>query len=338
MSKRKGIAVAGNIIADIVYNIDTYPEKGMLATIYDVIPAVGGCVPNTGIDLATIDKALPVSAIGIIGDDENGRFIVSKLQKAGINVDRVKISEKHPTSFCNVMSMPTGERTFFNKKGANEFFSPDDTDISSLDCEILHIGYILLLDAFDAYDEEYGTVMARFLKKVQEKGIKTSVDVVSSTCDEYGQKILPALKYCDYAIMNEIESCRIFGINAYDGEKINIKNIEETMKKMAQAGVREKIIIHSKEISFILDVKSGAFCYVPSLRIPKELIKGSVGAGDAFCAGSLYGLYMGFPDKEILEFSSAAAACNLFEANSVDGMRSKEEILKIMNTYGRMEL
>ena len=56
------------------------------------------------------------------------------------------------------------------------------------------------------------------------------------------------------------------------------------------------------------------------------MIKGSVGAGDSFCAGSLDGIYYGLSDEETLKFSSAAAACNLFEANSIDGMKTKEEI------------
>ena len=33
--------------------------------------------------------------------------------------------------------------------------------------------------------------------------------------------------------------------------------------------------------------------------------------------------------------ASAAAACSLFEANSVDGMRSKEEIYEVMRSFVR---
>ena len=102
-------------------------------------------------------------------------------------------------------------------------------------------------------------------------------------------------------------------------------------------GVGEKVIVHCKPAGFCLD-KSGLFTCVPSLEIPSSEIKGSVGAGDAFCAASLYGIYNGFTDKEILEFASAAAACNLFSENSVDGMRSAEEITKMLKTYKRKEL
>ena len=96
--------------------------------------------------------------------------------------------------------------------------------------------------------------------------------------------------------------------------------------------------MHCKEIGFALDVQSGAFTEVPSLEIPKEEIKGSVGAGDAYCAGSLYALYNGYSDAQILEFASSAAACNLFSANSVDGMKTKTEIEKMSEKYGRKKI
>lgn len=335
---KKGIVIAGNLIADVVKNIDVYPDVGMMAYVSDISCAVGGCVPNTSIDVAKIDRTVPIKALGKVGDDENGRYIVGELQKNGVNTEGILVSKTSPTSFCDVMSMPSGERTFFHKKGANTEFSPEDIDISSLNCDIFHIGYILLLDKFDEKDENYGTVMARFLKSVQEKGIKTSIDVVSDSGADYGEKIIPALKYCNYVIINEIECSRIFNIDPYENGKMNRENVKKAMLKTAEAGVKDKVIIHCKEMAFSLDVKTSEFCEVPSLKIPKEEIKGSVGAGDAFCAASLYGLYRGFSDKEVLEFASSAAACNLFSANSVDGMRTKEEIMDLAKKYGRLSL
>ena len=137
--------------------------------------------------------------------------------------------------------------------------------------------------------------------------------------------------------MNETESCSIWNIEPYTADgKINAENIETAMRKMAECGVKDKIIIHCKTAAFIMDVQSGEISYMPSLKIPKDEIKGSVGAGDAFCAGSLYGIYNGYSDTQILEFASAAAACSLFEANSVDGMKSKNEILNIIEKYERL--
>lgn len=334
--ERKGITVAGNILTDIVKSIDCYPKLSMLANITNIKQAVGGCAPNTAIDLAKIDRSIPISVIGKIGDDEYGRFVLSELSRYGIDCERVTVSAGRPTSFSDVMSLPSGERTFFHARGANAEFSPEDIDISSLNCVILHIGYILLLDAFDKEDCEYGTVMARFLHDVKERGIKTSVDVVSDSSADYKAKILPALKYCDYIILNEIESSMLSDLPPYNPDgSINTENIRKTMEFMASKGVAEKVIVHCKDAGFCYDVPSGSFTEVASLKIPPEEIKGSVGAGDAFCAGCLYGIYNGFDDKHILEFAASAAACNLFSENSVDGMRSYNEIEKLSQKYER---
>lgn len=337
--ERKGITIAGNILTDIVKNVDCYPKVGMLANILESSMAVGGCVPNTAIDLAKIDRTLQVSAIGMVGDDESGRFVLSKLGKYKIDCQQVTVSSSKPTSYSDVISMPSGERTFFHARGANAEFSPEHIDLSLINSTILHIGYILLLDQFDKYDDEYGTVMARFLHDAQQQGIKTSVDVVSDSTADYKAKILPALKYCNYAILNEIECCMLTGLEPYDPDgKPNIVNIRKTMEYMASCGVSDKIIVHCKQAGFSYDVASSEFTIVPSLKIPSDEIKGSVGAGDAFCAGALYGIYNGFDDRRILEFASAAAACNLFSENSVDGMKNFQEIEAMPEKYGRVQL
>ena len=338
IGEKKGIAIAGNMLLDVVKNIERYPSVGMLVEISDVSYAVGGCAPNTAIDLARIDSSIPISAIGKLGTDENGRFVLSKLQQNGVDISKVSFSTSMPTAFSDVMSVPSGERTFFHKRGANSEFSPEDIDLDSLGCSHLHIGYILLLDRFDAEDKTYGTVMARFLHKAQSKGIKTSIDIVSASDGDFARKVIPSLKYCNYVIINELECCAIWGLEArMPSGALNRQNIELAMKKTVDAGVRDRVIIHCKEASFIMNSKY-ELTAVPSLRIPPEEIKGTVGAGDAFCAGSLYGLYNGMDDRQILEFASAAAACSLFEANSVDGMRTKGEILQLADKYGRLEL
>ncbi len=333
---RKGIAIVGNITCDIVKVIDCYPKMGMLSNITSVGRAVGGCVPNTIIDLAKIDHNIPLYAAGKVGDDEYGRYVTNQLQKHGINTEQIRVSSAASTSFTDVMSQTGGERTFFHLRGANAQLSPEDVDLSALNCSILHAGYILLLDKFDQADDEYGTVMARFLHDAQAKGIKTSVDVVSDSTADYKAKILPALKYCNYCIINEIECCAIWGLEPYKADgSLHIDNIRLAMERMKAAGVREKIVIHCKEMGFCLDVATDTFTTVPSLQLPAEKIKGSVGAGDAFCAGALYAIYNNWSDSDLLTFAAATAGYSLFADNSIDGMRSKDEVWKLAEQYGR---
>ncbi len=334
-----GIAVAGTIITDIVKIIDTFPERGMLSNIKTFSRSVGGCVPNTLIDLAKIDNSLPLYAIGKVGDDEYGRYITSQLQHYGIDIKRVLLSDKLPTSFCDVMSVQsTGERTFFNMRGANAEFAPEDINLSELNCDILHMGYILMMDKFDCHDDKYGTVMAHFFNKVQQCGIKTSIDVVSDSGKRFKETIVPVLKYCNYAFMNEIEACGISGLEPRNSDgSINIDNIYKTMKMMIDYGVKDKVIIHCPEAGFCMNA-DGSFIKTASLNIPSDSIKGTVGAGDAFCAGCLYSIYKGYSDEKMLDFASRAAACCLFASNSVDGIKSYDEMIKQTESFTRITI
>ncbi|MBQ8311471.1 MAG: helix-turn-helix domain-containing protein [Clostridia bacterium] len=339
MGDRHGIVIAGNILTDTVKQIDFYPEKGMLANVRSLSMAVGGSVPNTGIDLAKIDRSIKVSALGRIGNDERGKYVVGEMQKNGIDVSNVITSSTSPTSSSDVMQITsTGERTFFHHRGANAEFCPEDVKLSALNCKMMHIAYILLLDRFDEADEEYGTAMARFLKSVQEEGIETSIDVVSDSSGLFAEKVIPALHYTDYAFMNEIEGSGVSGIPVRDADgNLQADNIRKTMEIILSKGVRRKVIMHCPEAGFCLDA-DGTFAVVPSIKLEKGFIKGTVGAGDAFCAGCLYGIYNGLDSRAMLEFASGAACCNLMAEDSVSGMRDKNFIFDFIAKHERLTI
>lgn len=335
----QGITIAGDILVDIVNILDKYPEKNMLANVLSTVHAVGGCVPNTIIDLAKIDSDIFLSAVGKVGNDENGRYVISQMKKYGIDISGVKVDEKSVTASSNVMTdSRTGERTFFYTGGANSTFDIEDIDIDALDCKIFHIGYILLLDALDSEDSEYKTRMARLLDKISKKGIKTSIDVVSEDGERFVEKIIPALKYSDYVIVNEVESCRVTGLSPRNPDgSICVENIKRTMGKFFEYGVREKVIVHCAEAGFLMD-KDGSFYASGSLELPEGYIKGSVGAGDAYAAACLYGIYKKYEPVHMLEFAAAAAACNLSESDSVSGMKNRSEIEQLAAKYKKREI
>ena len=86
MQNQNGITFAGNILVDVVKTITGYPEPGMLANITAVSQAVGGCVPNTAIDVAKMDQNVSIRALGRVGDDAYGRYVTGQMQKYGIEV------------------------------------------------------------------------------------------------------------------------------------------------------------------------------------------------------------------------------------------------------------
>ena len=81
----KGITIAGNILTDKIKLIDAYPQQGMLCNISKVEMGVGGAVPNTIIDLAVLDPTVPLKAVGLVGDDAEGRFAVGMMKDKGVD-------------------------------------------------------------------------------------------------------------------------------------------------------------------------------------------------------------------------------------------------------------
>jgi len=334
---KKGIAIAGNLIADIVKFIDEYPGRGMLTNVRGKSLGVGGACANTGCDLAALDPSIKIYAYGRVGGDDYGRFVTDTLANYGINTDGVIITNGADTSYTDVMTeINGGGRTFFHAGGANALFVPEDIHLDPDKIYMLHIGYALLLDGFDASDAEYGTVMARFLRGVQAAGIKTSIDVVSEQGERFDKIVPPALKYCDNVILNEIEAGMVANIEPRRADgSIIIENLNGIARALLDRGVRDCVYIHCPECGFAMDA-AGEHELVPSLDLPDGYIKGGVGAGDAFCSGILYGIYTCMCMREKLELAAACAACNLSVPDSVSGARSLNETLKLNRMYAKL--
>lgn len=327
---KKGIAVAGNMIVDTIYPVNHYPQIGELATIEDNIrKATGGALCNVIVDLAKLDATLPLTALGVIGDDAAGRFIETYLS-AFPRIDRSQIVREGTTSFTAVMNdESTKQRTFFHFHGANAKFSEKHIDWNRLDVDILHIGYILLLDELDGPDSEFGTKMARLLASAQRRGIKTSIDVVSDTENRFRAIVPPALKYTDYCIINEVEAERTTGIALRDSIGIIEENMLLALTVIQGMGVSEWVVVHAPEGGYGLNCMTEEIVKAKSLRLPNGYIKGTTGAGDAFCAGVLYGAYMEKHFMEAIELGIACAACSLSEPGATEGMRRYDEVLKL---------
>ena len=329
MSK-KGIAVAGNMIVDILYPTYGIPKPGELVTVSgDIDRSTGGCLCNDIVDLAKLDPEMPLVAVGRTGDDESGKYIMEKLREHK-NIDLSHVKVTGVSSFTLVMAdQISTQRTFYHCRGGNAALCEEDFDWDKLDVDLLHIGYILLLDTLDEEDPVYGTKMAKLLKAAQDHGIKTSIDVVSEASDRFRRLVSPALRYTDYCVINEVEASATTGIalRTEDGTLIK-ENFPAALKAMKDMGVSTWAVIHCPEIGCGLD-ENNTFVEVPSLKLPKGWIVGTVGAGDAFCSGVLYGAWKGMDLKSSIELATASAACSLSQAGATEGMRPVEEVLKL---------
>ena len=333
---RKGICVAGNMIVDVLYPIEGWPRQGELVHIKDGISrSTGGAVCNVIMDLAALDADLPLQAMGKIGEDAEGDLILERLG-AFANIDTSNVLREGISAHTLVMSdVKAGQRTFFTYLGANARFDEACVDWDNVRADIFHIGYVLLLNALDQPDEAYGSKLARLLHDAQARGMRTSVDVVSETSDRFQRLVPPAMKYADYCVINEYEAQMTTGVplRGADGALLR-ENLPAALRAMRGMGVGEWAVIHSPEGGFGMG-RDGAYVERASLDLPEGYIKGSVGAGDAFCAGVLYAAEQDWDLARAIDLGIASAAAALSRPGSTEGMRPLKEVLELLDLYER---
>lgn len=334
MAGKSGICCAGNMLVDITYPIEAYPKQNELTHITDGIEmSTGGSVCNTIADLARLDPTMHLVASGFAGYDAEGEFMLKELGKyPNINLEHVKREGR--TSFTAVMSNnQTKERTFFVYGGANKNYCEKDIDWDKLDVNIFHIGYLLLLPFLDQENEIYGTNMAKLLHDAQEKGFQTSIDVVTEAGDRFQKIVRPALRYTDYCIINELEAQQITGIvlREEDGT-LHPENMKDALGELKKLGVSTWAVIHCPEMGCGLDSQNNYYA-MNSLKLPKGYIKGSVGAGDAFCAGVLYAAEKKLGIREGLKIGTSAAAAALSSVGASEGVKRVDEVLELYQRY-----
>lgn len=328
-----GITIAGTLIADIFHEVDTYPSEGLLTTVRARSKNIGG-TGNMILDLAKLDSELAVKVCAIVGDDEEGRFLCEKLGEYP-NIDRSAITVEGRSAATLVMNAQDHrQRTFFVVPEANDRFDESYISWDKVDAKIFHLEYLLLMKKVDGYDSEYGTHGARILHDARERGMVTSIDVVSEQSDRAASVVTAALKYTDICCINEYEAYSVTGIKLTDEEGSLVHEATiSALQKIRDAGVSRWIVIHAPHLSYGLDCVTGDVVAVPSLDLPQGYIKGSTGAGDAYCSGVLYGFYKDMTLTEAMKLARASAAASLSENNGTDGMRPYADVMRLGEIY-----
>lgn len=325
--ERRGVIAAGNMLVDHVHQIVQWPERGWLAEIVHSERATGGAPLNVLLTLAKMHVGLPLQAVGLIGDDSDGDYILAMLDQYHVNRQRVQRTTFAPTSMSQVMTDPSGQRTFFHSPAANRLLDLPAFDRLDPTMKIFHLGYLLLLDSLDLPDDEFGTRSARLLSQMRDLGYETSLDLVSRKGDpRYQPLVLPALRYVDYLVINELEAGEFSGLEMRDSTNTpNILHIAEAASQLLAAGVRQRVVIHCPEGAWG-QTPGEQGLWVPSRQLEPDEIIGSVGAGDAFCAGFLYGCHEAWSLPESIALAHACARASLLAANAIDGAKTLVEL------------
>lgn len=336
---RIGILAGGNWILDFIKMIDVYPNENALANILSQNTGNGGAPFNVLKAIRKMEFSIPLEGVGVLGDDEYGDDILGQCESLGLETRQIKRLKGEDTSFTDVMTVSsTGKRTFFHHRGANALLEEKHFDFEVSNAKFFHLGYLLLLDNLDKIHSDGLSGAAKVLKKAKEAGMITSADIVSEQSDRYTEVIPPSLPYIDCLFINELEAHNLTGIQLMDGEgKFLIPNGFNGAKKILDMGVLSWVIIHFPYGALAMN-KAGVKLLHPCVEMPKALVKGTVGAGDAFAAGVLAGMNEGWEMKASLQLGVTAAATSLMDNTATEAILPWRECLQFGDKYGYKKL
>lgn len=290
--------------------VTALPEGGGTHFVDDFTLAVSGAAGSAAIVAAR--HGLGVQAVGGVGRDDMGEWVLMKLRSFGVDVANMELCEGVATSSSIVTTRPDGARPALHKRGATAgFYVTDDRLARVADTRILHVGGVGLMDRMDK--GRTGEVM----EAAKARGATTTLDVFAATREDMAL-VAPLLAHTDYFLPSGEEAMALTG--STDPERIAAQLLE--------AGAGAVILTLGAEGVMYRD-GSGRRIDLPAFDITPVC---TCGCGDCFNAGFATGLHLGRPIEECLRIAQATSALNATGLGSQAGVRSLDATLEFMDT------
>jgi len=321
---RTGVLCAGSVVVDLAKVIDAYPALDHLAMIDQVTVSTGGPGLNLAVDLRLLGATFPIGILGAVGDDEHGAFVAAECARLGIDTTGLRRLPDAATAFTDAMvERDGGRRTFFHHIGANARFGAGAEDLEASSARILHAGAPGVHAHMDARLPGGGNRWSALLRAAQAAGMYTNLELVSLSPERMADVARPCLPYADSLVINELEAGALTGIDApvpgADGP-VDWAALEAMALGLIESGVAKLAVVH---------FPAGSVAAGPgwrtwrqgSVRLAREDVRSTTGAGDAFAAGVILGLHEGWPVERCLRLGAASAAACVRGLKTSDGIR-----------------
>jgi sugar/nucleoside kinase (ribokinase family) len=333
-SHRRGFVTGGTWCVDLNKMIEFWPPEDSIAEIQQIDLRGGGSGSNLAIDIKKLDPAMPVETIGIVGDDENGRFLLSHADSFGIDRSRIAVTTELPTQFTDCFgSRRTGRRTHIFYAGAAALLTPDNFDFSGIGGRIFHLGLPGVHKQLDAPWQGDANGWVTVLKKAKAAGLTTNFELVMIEPQRLASIIRPCLPYLDYLVVNDWEIGALAEEDTYKDGVTNIPACLRAARRVLEAGSMSLIVVHFPRGAVAVS-RDGTVTQQPSVRVPQSEIVSANGAGDAFAAGMLYGLHEGWGVERCLALAHASAAASLRGASTTDTVERWQACLDLAARWG----
>ncbi len=301
----RAVVVAGHLCLDLVPELSAVPRTGPgdLTQIGPLRLTPGGCVANTGGDLAALGA--PVTVVGDVGDDALGGVLVRLLAERGLRTEQVQRVAGESTSYTIVLEPPGRERTFWHNVGANAAF--DGAAVALEGARLLHVGYPSLLPALIAAG---GEPLVALLTRARAAGITTSMDL--AVLDPADATDWPALLA---RILPLVDVITPSAVDVRSALRLPPEALAASAERLVGLGTAVAMVTGGPGgLALRTAERAGALFgrawadraeFTPA---PEVEVRTTLGAGDAATAGLLYGLLAGRDPEAALDLAARTAA------------------------------
>jgi sugar/nucleoside kinase (ribokinase family) len=335
MSERRGVLSAGTWCVDFNKSIARWPDEDTSNEVLAIDRQGGGAGFNMALDLKRLDPELPVEAMGVVGDDDLGRFLFAECDARGVNRNALRAGPGGATMSVDAFNVATnGRRTHFYHQGVAAEMTPEDFDFSSTAAKILHLG---LPGAHKAMDQPWrgeANGWVAVLRKARAFGLSANLELMTTRAERLAELGRPCLPHLDCLIVNDYEIGALAGreTRRADGST-DPAAVARAIDDVLALGSMRWAAAHFPE-GAVVGRRDGSRVALGSVAVPASNVVGVNGAGDAFAAGLLYGLHEQWPIVECLGLGHACAAASMRAVSTTAGVGTVSECQALAKQWG----
>jgi ribokinase len=299
--KRFDVIGFGALNVDKLYKVNKIAGPEEEGFIKGFEEACGGSAANTIVGLARL--GCKVGFIGKVANDREGKMLLEDFRREGVNTKGIIRAETGRSGTVMGFVDEKGERALYVDPGVNDTISFEEIDVGyACQAKFIHLTSFVGEKSFEA--------QRRLVENLPED-VKVSLD----PGELYARKGIKAL--------NQILE-RTFVFMPNSRELTLLTGIEDYVKgaeKMLELGVRVVAIKLGGKGCYVTDGRENH--HVEAFKVQ---IVDTTGAGDAFCAGFLYGLLNGKSLKECAKLGNFVASRCIMKMGARTGLPRLEDL------------
>ncbi len=314
------VSLGVHIVDALGWPVSKIPFGQGIALLDEIRITVAGTAAGAAVDMAKL--GLDVAAMGAIGKDMPGAYLVDTMRQYGIDTTCLVQKPGVQTSMTILPIRLNGERPALHVVGANGEFTLEDVDLEAVAAaRFLHLGGTPLMPKFD------GKPAACVLRFAREGGVVTLFDLLGLPQPDLAAKVAACLPYVDFFMPNYEEAGMLTGL-------VDRRDILRRLLDGGATHVALKCGAGGSCIGYY-EKGNGALCELrtPSFQVP---VVDSTGCGDAWNSGFIKGLSLGWDLERSARLGCACGGLVIQGLGSDAGIVNFEQTLAFAEQTGTL--